>query len=153
MINTRRLKEPPTNGQLGCLTFLVALLALAGFIGGPILGFLSVWLCLFWVGHSMKSIAPRVIGDLSAVPGEQKPQAGVTTTEPSVSSYTADDPRWFEGEKGAEARFVYVDYHGEVTDRTIRNWRSDGFYVHGFCLTRRESRTFRKDRIEDWQEV
>ncbi|OQW42073.1 MAG: hypothetical protein A4S12_06965 [Proteobacteria bacterium SG_bin5] len=63
----------------------------------------------------------------------------------------ADDPRWFEGETGNMATFVYSDADGVVTDRRIRNWRSRYAYIEGFCLDRREKRTFRKDRIEDWQ--
>ncbi|MBX9859005.1 MAG: hypothetical protein K2Y20_05355 [Sphingomonas sp.] len=63
----------------------------------------------------------------------------------------ADDDRWFEGETGKLATFVYSDADGVVTDRRIRNWRSRYAYIEGFCLDRREKRTFRKDRIEDWQ--
>lgn len=61
------------------------------------------------------------------------------------------DHRWSVLDEGVVARFTYIDRYGEVTDREIRNWRSDGAYVRGFCLSRRESRTFRKDRIEDWE--
>lgn len=63
----------------------------------------------------------------------------------------ANDPRWYEGEKGKLATFVYSDADGVVTDRRIRNWRSRYAYIEGFCLDRQEERTFRKDRIEDWE--
>lgn len=60
------------------------------------------------------------------------------------------DPRWVEGEHGDFARFTYADRDGVVTERQISNWRSAEAYIEGFCLNRREGRTFRKDRIEDW---
>ena len=61
------------------------------------------------------------------------------------------DSRWRAGQAGRYATFTYVDADGVVTDRKVSNWRSDGAYVEAFCLDRRASRTFRKDRIEDWQ--
>ncbi len=63
----------------------------------------------------------------------------------------SDDPRWFEGEKGKYASFTYVDVDGVITDRRVRNWRSSGPYVYAVCEAVRSSRTFRKDRIADWQ--
>lgn len=58
--------------------------------------------------------------------------------------------QWNGGDYGEEASFTYVDADGVVTDRTIVNWRSEGPYIRGTCVQRRQSRTFRKDRIEDW---
>ena len=48
------------------------------------------------------------------------------------------------------ASFTYVDAQGVVTDRQLRDWYSEGPYIKGFCLTAQATRTFRKDRIEDW---
>lgn len=60
------------------------------------------------------------------------------------------DPRWSDGERGDFARFTYADRDGVVTERQISNWRSYDAYIEGFCLNRREGRTFRKDRIAEW---
>jgi len=60
------------------------------------------------------------------------------------------DPRWSDGEHGDFARFTYADRDGVVTERQITNWQSYDAYIEGFCLNRREGRTFRKDRIQDW---
>lgn len=68
----------------------------------------------------------------------------------SASITYVDDPRWFPDAIGDQATFTYVDADGVVTDREVRNWRSDGPYIKAFCLTAHASRTFRKDRIEDW---
>lgn len=65
----------------------------------------------------------------------------------------ADDWRWSEGSSGSCARFTYVDRDGVVTDREVRNWRSSGAYINGVCIAGRGYRTFRKDRIDDWQEL
>lgn len=61
------------------------------------------------------------------------------------------DDRWYAGETGKSATFTYVDADGVITDRRVGNWRSEGIYVRAYCLDRRASRTFRKDRIEDWE--
>ncbi|WP_174297231.1 hypothetical protein [Sphingomonas bacterium] len=58
--------------------------------------------------------------------------------------------RWSEGETGPTAVFTYVDLDGVVTDRDVRNWRSDGPHINAYCLLRRARRTFHKDRIGDW---
>lgn len=63
----------------------------------------------------------------------------------------ANDPRWFEAEEGDSATFEYVDSDGVVTSRDVRNWKSSGAYIRAYCLQRRESRTFRKDRISNWR--
>jgi hypothetical protein len=63
-----------------------------------------------------------------------------------------DGWRWSEGEAGPRARFTYVDRDGVVTDRELRNWRSSGACINGVCTTGRGNRTFRKDRIADWDE-
>lgn len=46
--------------------------------------------------------------------------------------------------------FIYVDEHGEVTERTVCDWVEDDTYIHGHCLSKGDTRTFRKDRIEQW---
>lgn len=66
--------------------------------------------------------------------------------EPSFHS----DPNAPRHSSGSEARFVYVDANGEVTERQVVNWTSDGTYLKGHCLLRRSGRTFRLDRIEEW---
>lgn len=58
--------------------------------------------------------------------------------------------RWSEGETGLAATFSYVDADGVVTDRDVRNWRSHGPHIKAHCLLAGASRTFRKDRIDDW---
>lgn len=70
----------------------------------------------------------------------------------SVSSLddAISDPRWAEYDGGLRARMTYVDSDGVITERTVRNWLSEGAYIRGYCEMRRQSRTFRKDRIVDW---
>ena len=53
-------------------------------------------------------------------------------------------------DRGSWARFEYVDRDGVVTQRRISNWRRDGVYITGWCNTRREERTFRLDRMDEW---
>lgn len=48
---------------------------------------------------------------------------------------------------GKWARFEYVDADGVVTQRHIRQWSKRGAYIEGFCMDRRDNRTFRQDRI------
>lgn len=66
--------------------------------------------------------------------------------EPEVDA----DPTTPRNSSGKLARFVYVDADGVVTDRRVKNWTSDRFYLEGHCQLRREHRTFRLDRIEEW---
>jgi hypothetical protein len=44
-------------------------------------------------------------------------------------------------------RFTYEDFNGGITHRTVTNWKEEGAYIKGFCLDRRDNRTFRKERI------
>ncbi|MDQ7734660.1 hypothetical protein QT231_18275 [Halomonas sp. SpR1] len=44
-------------------------------------------------------------------------------------------------------RFTYEDFNGGITHREVTNWKEEGDYIKGFCLDRRDTRTFRKDRI------
>lgn len=49
--------------------------------------------------------------------------------------------------------FSYADADGVVSDRQLINWGQDSDYDHcfsGFDLTRRDTRTFRIDRVQDW---
>ncbi|WP_040308686.1 hypothetical protein [Asticcacaulis biprosthecium] len=62
------------------------------------------------------------------------------------------DPRFFDGQWGEAATFRYTDAQGNQTVRAIRNWTSADGKIKGFCLKARQSRSFRQDRIEDWQE-
>ena len=40
-----------------------------------------------------------------------------------------NDLRWYEGERGREAQFDYVDTYGVCTARDVRNWVSNGPYI------------------------
>lgn len=44
-------------------------------------------------------------------------------------------------------RFTYEDFNGDLSSRTVVNWNEEGEYIKGFCLDRRDTRTFRKERI------
>lgn len=46
--------------------------------------------------------------------------------------------------------FIYKDSSDSITARHIINFRSDAEYIEGFCKTREDKRTFRKDRILDY---
>lgn len=65
-------------------------------------------------------------------------------------SAAAGEEQWQEGQQGRSASFTYIDRDGVVTDRVITNWVSNGPHILGWCADRRATRTFRKDRIEDW---
>lgn len=54
-------------------------------------------------------------------------------------------------ESGKWARFAYVDHHGEITSRSITNWERRGTYILGWDRDKRAERTFRQDRIRDWE--
>lgn len=46
--------------------------------------------------------------------------------------------------------FRYRDANGDVSERIIRNWDSDGEYIEGYCQTARAPRTFRVDRVIEY---
>lgn len=52
--------------------------------------------------------------------------------------------------RGRSARFTYADEDGVVTDRQIQNWTIASNYIEGWCIDRKEMRTFRLDRVEEW---
>lgn len=66
--------------------------------------------------------------------------------EPEVDA----DPSVPRHSSGQLAQFVYVDADGVVTTRKVKRWSSDDKYIEGQCQTRKEHRTFRLDRIEEW---
>ncbi|MGB1763785.1 hypothetical protein [Alloalcanivorax xenomutans] len=47
----------------------------------------------------------------------------------------------------AELIFTYKNSKGEITDRTVSNWREQGWYFTGFCVSKQKVATFRRDRI------
>lgn len=51
---------------------------------------------------------------------------------------------------GAWIEFTYVDSEGEITERHLRNWSRTSQYLEGFCMDRKDSRTFRVDRVIQW---
>ncbi|MXO73548.1 WYL domain-containing protein [Alteraurantiacibacter buctensis] len=54
-------------------------------------------------------------------------------------------------QRGKWIRFTYFDQDGVVTSREVTNWEVRGRYLVGFDREKRAERTFRHDRIEDWQ--
>lgn len=68
----------------------------------------------------------------------------------SVRARLKQDPNAPHTRVGKSARFVYVDADGVVTDRQIVNWSIAGHFIEGFCLDRKQIRTFRLDRIDEW---
>ncbi len=52
--------------------------------------------------------------------------------------------------KGKWARFDYVDTDGVATKRSITMWEKRGAYIVGYDRSRKDERTFRQDRINDW---
>lgn len=46
--------------------------------------------------------------------------------------------------------FIYEDSSGAVTARHIINFKEGSEYIQGFCKTREDNRTFRKDRILEY---
>lgn len=88
-----------------------------------------------------------------ARPAPTAPPSPAPRAPQRASRRRAPEQQWEVDDYGEEATFTYVDADGVVTDRTIVNWRSEGPYIRGICVQRRQSRTFRKDRIEDWSAV
>lgn len=52
-----------------------------------------------------------------------------------------------DGINKVDLRFIYHDAEGNVSLRVVSNWTETAAYVEGYCLSAREIRTFRKDRI------
>lgn len=100
---------------------------------------------------SWRERALKAEADLARVRPPAPPPPTISRWPEADRDEIANDPRWYEGEKGKLATFIYSDADGVVTYRRIRNWRSRYAYIEGFCLDRQEERTFRKDRIEDWE--
>jgi len=64
------------------------------------------------------------------------------------------EPEWSdEGATGPLASFTYCDSKNKVSERMVRNWRSDGTHIKGFCVHRKAVRSFQIDRITDWVEL
>jgi len=45
-------------------------------------------------------------------------------------------------------RFIYRDFEGDETTRTLRTWKESDLYIEGFDELRGAVRTFRKSRVE-----
>ncbi len=45
--------------------------------------------------------------------------------------------------------FIYIDSKGNVTERTVINFSQNDDYIEGYCFLRKETKTFRKDRIQE----
>ena len=65
----------------------------------------------------------------------------------------AKDRHLKAGESGARARFTYRDALGRTSQRTVRDWRSDGKRVFGICETSGKDRDFRVGRMSEWTEL
>lgn len=55
------------------------------------------------------------------------------------------------GDSGKWARFAYADADGRESRRQIVNWQQRGPYIVGYDRSKKGERTFRQDRISDWQ--
>lgn len=65
-----------------------------------------------------------------------------------------DMGRWRRtGQRGPLASFKYCDKNGVVTERMVRNWKTTGRLLSGYCVHRRAIRTFRTDRVIEWAEL
>jgi hypothetical protein len=79
------------------------------------------------------------------------------STNASVSKELVPEPAFYADptvplhSEGKMAHFVYVDVDGVVTDRKVKDWRTDGKYLQGHCQLRRAHRVFLLDRIEEWR--
>lgn len=49
-------------------------------------------------------------------------------------------------------RFLYEDAKGDLTTREVSSWNASPRYIKGYCLTRGELRTFRRDRVVSFLE-
>jgi hypothetical protein len=116
----------------------------------------------------------RAVGRLSHIPPDDAPEAidartraarrkrrgggNVSANGTSEGKEWLPRDEWIAGiddpsipEAGTWARFEYVDADGVVTKRSIRQWSKRGAYIEGFCMDRREGRTFRQDRISNFR--
>lgn len=53
--------------------------------------------------------------------------------------------------RGKLISIKYLDNHGILTERQVKNFITRDEYLDGFCLLRKEHRTFRLDRIESFE--
>lgn len=69
----------------------------------------------------------------------------------SKRAYTESISRPDFPDRGRWARFEYTDNDGVVTKRNIAMWERRGGYIVGFDRSKNAERTFRQDRISEWQ--
>lgn len=69
----------------------------------------------------------------------------------SKRAYTESISRPDFADRGKWARFEYTDSDGVVTKRNIAMWERRGGYIVGFDRSKNAERTFRQDRISEWQ--
>lgn len=72
-------------------------------------------------------------------------QPPATTTPPPLQPTKPARPT--PSSTAKPLKFTYEDFNGDITYREITNWKEEGDYIKGFCLDRRDARTFRKERI------
>lgn len=73
----------------------------------------------------------------------QPEQTADTKPKPSAEPVVTKEPDLPPG----ALQFTYEDFNGDLSYRTVVNWKEEGEYIKGFCLDRRDTRTFRKERI------
>lgn len=88
-------------------------------------------------------------GTLALVDKPSKPRKSRLRIPGPAICVEGEEPPVDEGEA---IWFEYVDYHGEITDRHVINWRFDGEYILGYCMKRRATRKFRRDNVLRWKD-
>lgn len=101
------------------------------------------------IGAANKSDLPSNLGVYRDQGDGGSGRAARTTARRESERYKVDlgDPVLAGRER---LSFVYVDFHGVVTEREVTRWTEYDEYIQGYCKAAGAMRTFRKDRIEEW---
>lgn len=83
-------------------------------------------------------------------PSPPRSDRAKAATRPTTAPVPEYDEELLAFSDNEPLRFVYSDQHGVVTERTIVKWEEFPGHVEGVCTIRRATRTFRKDRVEEW---
>ncbi|KHL24249.1 hypothetical protein PK98_14835 [Croceibacterium mercuriale] len=56
-----------------------------------------------------------------------------------------------DGQSGDLIQFTYTDEHGLICERPVGNWRCEGGQLTGYCLNRKQDKSFAVPQIGEWE--
>jgi hypothetical protein len=101
------------------------------------------------VGYVFYLLTRSISPILASAPASKK-EFSSTKTTPPVQLITPEKGMQVPKAKNIQSSilsFVYEDADGNVTTRNLSYWEEDEVYIEGFCLDRKETRTFKKERV------